>query len=174
MDAASPRHGNHVQCHCHSCRSAEIFLGQTDPKGDGVHIYQTSPDRITLLQGGDQISCFSFNANGLLRWYAPCCRAPLFNTTRRAFLPFVGIAVSCLSDPKAIGPARWQVFLPGPGGKQTHKGAVGGTVRTIGFMLGAWMSGRARQTPFFGKDGKPVVAAKILGKDEKRHLPLRG
>lgn len=149
LRGSNARSDTHAECFCTDCRAAEIHLGQPDPAPGPVGIYQTTPDRIEISQGQDQLAVFSFGEKNLLRWYASCCDAPLFNTMRSPKISFVGIRTNRLADTAVLGPIVGRGFIPVPGGKPKHEGLLrlicGMAVRVIVARL----SGRWKQTPFF-------------------------
>jgi len=166
--------GNHLICHCNSCRSGELYKDQPDPLGKGFEVFQTTPDNIRIEIGRDKLACFSFGEKNPLRWYASCCGAPMFNTLRRAKLSFTGINVARLSDAKPLGRVRSVLFIPGSQGKKSHKGGGRMALRLVAMMTAARLSGRWRQTPFFDESGAPVATPHVLSREEKAALPLRG
>ncbi|MDQ2089231.1 DUF6151 family protein [Marimonas arenosa] len=168
LDVPSRRAGNHVVCHCPDCRAAEIHLGQPDPAPNGVEIWQTTPDRVTIDAGADQLALIQLSPKGLFRWHARCCGAPLFNTLRSRRLPFVGIPAKRLSDTAPLGPITTRAFMAKPGGGYEHDGFSRAGIKISSMMLGALVSGRWRDTPFFNAAGHPVVAPHVLTRDERR------
>ncbi|MHA6262701.1 DUF6151 family protein [Arenibacterium sp. CAU 1754] len=156
-------------CYCADCRAAEIALGQPDPSPDGVAIFQTSPDTITLTGGQTLLGLMPLGPKGLLRWHATCCNAPMFNTLSRPTLPFCGVIVKRLTAPDIIGPVRVLSFVPSPGGgARKHQGATLMVWRFVTRMGAARLSGRWRKTPFFNVEtGEPVVAPRVLTKEQR-------
>lgn len=172
---ATPRSGTHLECFCNDCRAAQIHLGQPDPAPGGVAIFQTTPDAVTIVSGRNRLGVMRLGPRGLLRWYATCCNAPLFNTLARPTLPFVGVLVDRLADPGRIGPVLAQSFVPNPaGGAPRHKGAMRMTWRFLIRLAAARLSGRWRHTPFFDlATGAPVVAPRVLDKAERNRASAR-
>ena len=169
IEAATPKSGTHLECYCKDCRAAQIFLGQPDPAPRGVHLFQTTPDRVTILTGADNLGLLRLSPNGLMRWYATCCNAPLFNTLASPRLPFVGVIVDRLKNPAQVGPVITHSFVPDPqGGRPRHKGATVMAWRFLIRLIAARLSGHWRHTPFFDvKTGEPTAVPRILGKDER-------
>lgn len=170
ISPATPRSGTHLECYCKDCRAAQIFLGRPDPSPRGVCLYQTTPDRISIVAGKEHLGLLRLSANGLMRWYATCCNAPLFNTLAGPRLPFAGIFTDRLEDPAQIGPVIAHSFLPGPNnGRPRHKGAAVMAWRFLFRLLASRLSGRWRQTPFFDiATGEPIAVPRILSKDERK------
>ena len=123
ISEVSPRSGTHAECFCDSCRAAEIHLGQPDPRPDGVHLFQLTPDMVTITRGKEHLAVLQLNARGPLRWYAACCGSTLFNTLRSPGLPFATMAVARLAEPEAVGRVMVKSFVRGRDGKQTARTA---------------------------------------------------
>lgn len=149
-------------CFCADCRAAQIYLSQPDPVLQGIALFQTTPDSIHFRQGQTALGLLRLSPKGLLRWYATCCNAPLFNTLASPKLPFATLHVARLSDPSVIGPVRARSFIPQPGKPPRHQGAAGMAVQLAIRMCASRVSGRWRQSPFFDcETGKPVAIATI-------------
>lgn len=164
--------GTQLQCHCADCRRAIVFLGQPDPGADGVIYYQTSPSHVTFDKGGDTIQAFIWKNTKLLRWYAPCCNAPLFNTLHSPKWAFASMITDRLDDPTALGPVRARAFVPKPNGKQGYEGMfsfMGGFAKRV---IGARLSGSWKQTPFFDADGSPITKVKTLTSEDRATAQL--
>lgn len=164
--------GNHVVCHCPDCRAAELWLEQPDPSADGVEIWQTIPDLVTIEAGADQLALMQFSPRGLFRWYARCCKAPMFNTLRKPRLSFVGISANRLADTAPLGPVIGHAFMAKPEGGYRHTGFNRIGLRVVRMMALANLTGRWRQNPFFDAAGAPVVAPEVLPKDARKRLGL--
>jgi uncharacterized protein DUF6151 len=171
LDADVCRAATRTECFCRDCRAAELYFGQPDPAPGAVDILQTTPDKITIAQGADKLGLFRLGPNGVLRWYATCCNAPLFNTLKSPKLPFAGILVKRLNDTDRIGPVTARNAIPKPDGSTTSKGLPRAVFSIFANMLGARLSGRWRQTPFFDvATGKPVREAVIPSKEDRAKL----
>lgn len=163
--------GTRLVCHCPDCRAAELFLGQPDPAPDGVDLFQTTPDMIRIETGADRLGLLRLSPNGLMRWHATCCGAPIANTLKTPRVPFAGIAVARLDDPEALGPVRVTSFIPRPGRKPGFKGLGRMMVGFVSRTVAARLSGRWRQTPFFDPDtGTPVAEAQMPTRAERAAL----
>lgn len=149
LRGANTRSDTHAECFCTDCRAAELHLGQPDPAPGPVGIYQTSPDRIVIDQGQDQLAVFSFGEKNLLRWHAMCCNVPLFNTMRSPKVSFVGIRTNRLADTAALGPIVGRGFIPVAEGKPKHEGLPRLIWGMAARIIAGRLSGRWKQTPFF-------------------------
>ena len=173
VTSASRKTGTHVECFCADCRAAQIYLGQPDPHPNGVHIFQISPEMVHFSQGTEHLRILRLGPKGLMRWYADCCKAPLFNTLPKPTIPFAGLIVDRLQDPARIGKVVTQSFLPGKDGARRHKGALTMTMQVLKRAVAARMSGEWRDTPFFDiETGAPTAPVHILDKRE-RQTPFR-
>lgn len=162
------RSGTHVTCHCDDCRANLTALGHTDPGAKGVDIFQTTPDRITIEAGGENLGILRLGPKGLLRWYAKCCSTPLFNTLPSGKIPFVGVQTTALKDTDALGPIQVRGFIPGKNGKQTHQGLPKMIIGMGSRALSARLSGKHRDTPFFDADtGAPTAPQRLLTREER-------
>ncbi len=171
LDADVCRTAPVTECFCRDCRAAELHFGQPDPAPGPVTILQTTPDRITLTSGADRLGLFRLGPNGLFRWYATCCNAPLFNTLKSPNLPFSGVHVTRLDTPDRIGPVTARNAIPKPDGTTTSTGIARALFAIFRNMIAARLSGRWRQTPFFDVNtGRPVSEAIIPSKDERARL----
>ncbi|MDF1726566.1 MAG: DUF6151 family protein [Sulfitobacter sp.] len=169
-----PATGTHALCYCDSCRAAELYLGASDPAGEGVHIFQTNPDRVTILSGADRLAPISFSEKGLLRWWATCCGTPMFNTMRSARLSFVGIRLPILADPAAVGPVRGWGFIPKESGKTTHRGLYHILFKAMTRIARQGVTGAWKNTPFFDMTtGKPTAPVEVLPPDTRERVLKR-
>ncbi len=171
LAADAARSGTHLLCHCRDCRAALLYLEQSDPAPDGVGLFQTTPDQVHFEAGADRLAAFRLGPKGPFRWYATCCKAPLFITLSRANMPFSSILVDRVKDRDALGPVRAQAFIQVPGGTAKHKGAAAMVWRLARNMGAARLSGRWKQTPFFDpQTGTPSGPVHVLTKAERDAL----
>jgi len=131
-----------------------------------VAIFQTTADRIRIETGQDRLALMQLSPNGLFRWYAACCDTQMFNTLKSPRTGFAGIVVARLADPAPLGPVIGEGFVPGPDGKTRHRHVTPTIWRFLKRSLAARLSGRWRQTPFFGADGNPVAKARLAPRSE--------
>ena len=168
IDDLSPSGGTHIECFCDSCRAFQVHLGHGDPRPNGVHLFQTSPDAVHFTRGAENLAVLKLTPKGPLRWYAACCNAPLFITLRKPGLPFATLVVDRLADPTQVGKVRMTAFKRGKDGQQHHKGAGGMALRLFQRMAAARLSGRWKQTPFFDiATGEPVAEPRVLSREER-------
>lgn len=167
-----------VVCYCKDCQAFARFL---DPAGraldtqGGSDVVQLAPHRIRISQGAEQLAVMRLSSQGMLRWYAACCRTPVGNTLARRDRPFTGLLVQCLDSAPlepSFGPVGAQVNTQSATGEP--KPRAFGLLRTawtiLGMVLGSRLSGRYRNTPFFDAAGAPVAAPRVLSADERARL----
>lgn len=155
---ASPTSGNHVRCYCAACRAAVRYTTGVDVGGNGVELYQTTPDKISFQQGRGNLAVFSFSPKKLLRFRASCCGAPLFTMLPTPKFPLVGMMTNILADTSAIGPVAMEAFIPQPDGSSKHSSVLRLYGGTMWRAFVARVTGRWKQTSFFDiKTGKPVA-----------------
>lgn len=87
-----PAQGDHVICHCTDCQDLTHYLGHAarilDARG-GTSLYQSRCARMTIRSGREQLACVHLTDKPTLRWYAVCCRMPLFNSYRNGKIPYI-------------------------------------------------------------------------------------
>ena len=167
-----PRSGNRIDCFCRDCRAAELYCGQPDPAPGPVKIFQTTPDRVRFDAGLDQLAVFSLSETGVLRWQARCCGATMFLTARSPKLSFTSFRTDRLEDPDALGPVVARAFVRKPSGKRGHEGLARFIAGFARRAIGARLTGKWKDTPFFDAEGTPVADVHLVTKAERDALPL--
>lgn len=161
LDAA-PEIGNRCICYCRDCQAYAHFLGTDgilDAEG-GTDIFQMSPAHLAIDNGAKHLACVRLTKDGLMRWYASCCRTPVGNTSAWPRLPFVGLVMAFVKGQKdAFGPIR---MYNGNGQKPKAKDMA----RGVGILVGAAVRGEHQPNPFFGRDGKPTRPPAVLTGEE--------
>jgi len=178
----SASRGNRLVCYCDDCQSFAHFLGHADqildPHG-GTDIFQTSPARLQLTTGADQLACMRLKPGGMFRWYTDCCKTPIGNTLGSPGIPFVGLIHSC-TDQAASGRARDELLGPVRSGVNArfakgdrtqldaHDRAPPSMLfRFAWILLRARLRGDQRRSPFFDAEtGKPIAVPRVLTEDE--------
>lgn len=167
--AAGP--STHCVCYCDSCQAFARHLRHEDTLDaqGGSHLMQTTPDRLTIRQGKDKLACLRLTSKGPLRWYTTCCNSPLANTGATRNLAFSSVVLAGVDNINHAGPVIARVNRKSALG---HIDAPAGNVwKLVGAFLGravlARLNGSFRQTPFFGKDGRPVASPKRLSEEER-------
>lgn len=172
---ALARPPSHVVCYCRDCQTYAHALGRPDvldAKG-GTEIVQTSPSLVTFAEGRDRLALLRLTPTGLFRWYARCCDTPIGNTGATWNQSFVGLVRACLDGDDArvaesFGPVLTALSTDHAKGRARVNpvGATIGFARNVRMMLRERLDGTYRRTPFFGDDGVPVVAPRVLTPEE--------
>lgn len=166
-------------CYCKDCRSFARFLavpGVMDAAG-GTDIVTMAPAAVRFTDGTEHVACMSLSPNGLLRWYAACCRTPLANTPRESKLPYVGMVTACFADPSqtvdaALGPpGRTLINTPSATApvKSTPLAFATGGLRILAGIIGARLR-RERTSPFFDASGHPLREPHVISREERAAL----
>lgn len=175
--------GDHVVCHCTDCQNLTHHLGHAgrllDAHG-GTSLYQTRCARMKLDTGREQLACLHLTDAPTLRWYAACCRTPLFNTFRNGKLPFITVLIA------ACDPARReQVFGVPPGhlftqdaiGDASHLPKMGTPTLMRHFFVRVIkdiVSGDRRKAALFdAKTLEPIASPHRLTSEERQALASR-
>lgn len=166
-----PKTGIHLICHCGDCRAAARYLGQPDTAQNGVDLFQTSPESIRLETGVEHLAILRLSPKGPLRWYAACCKTPMFNTLSRPGLAFVTVLLSNTDDPAVFGPVVAESFVPQAGGSPKHKNGGRMVMGIMSRLIAARLSGKWKKTPFFDvATGEPIAPVHLIDKKERAAL----
>lgn len=109
-----------------------------------------------ILAGKEHLRCLRLSDNGLNRWFTGCCMTPLANTSRRAWVPFVGLMVAVLDteDETVFGPvAHANGTCPTPWKT---------VFRSVWALLVAALLARHRPSAFFHETGKPLAQPEVI------------
>ena len=172
--AVSGSAGNRLVCYCDDCQSFAEFLGRADDILDahgGTDIFQMSPAHLKIARGVERLACMRLTPNGLLRWYADCCKTPIGNTLPTPQLPFVGLIHSCMAVSKQslddiIGPVRAGVHGRFARGDRAEISAhdresLSVLVRGVRKLIWWRLKGDRKRTPFFDETGTPAVEPRV-------------
>lgn len=166
--------GTRLICYCVDCQTASRYLGHALPAHCGSQLLQSTPDRVSILSGRENLAILRLSPKGLTRWYASCCNTPMANMLRKPGLPFVGLVLHEAELQRAdrlMGPNRSHAFTKyapkgqGAPAKDVNFGGVG--MAMLRRMLGAYLTGRNRSNPFVGADGDWPVTPRILTLEER-------
>ncbi|HET7545894.1 MAG TPA: DUF6151 family protein [Polyangiaceae bacterium] len=141
-----------VVCHCGDCSAYARHIGSAL----ATQIVQVTPDQLTIRAGREHLRCLRLTERGLTRWFMACCKTPLANTSRHAWLPFVGV-MSCvleIEDESRVGPA---VHANG-----AHPTPWATVFRSLWALLRGFLFRRHRPNPFFDERGRPIVEPQII------------
>lgn len=182
----SPSVGNRVVCYCDDCQAFAHWLGCAQAVLDehgGTDIFQTSCARVEITHGREKLAALRLSDDGLMRWYADCCRSPIGNVMN-ARVPFVGLIVDCLDEgtdggvAQVIGPVRGRVMARFARGDRKHLDAADGfslpmIARPMWILLRAWLRGDDRRSPFFDANRHPVAKPRVLTPAEREELAAK-
>jgi len=178
--SVSPSGGFRFICYCVDCQAFARFLDRADvldPAG-GTDIFHMPPTRVKLTAGTDALRCLGLS-NKVLRWYTDCCRTPIANTPARPGFPVIGLIHSFM-DHEADGRSRVEAL--GPPLCRIYEGSAVGplppnapgppsfwiSARRASKMLGWWVRGLGRPTPFFDDRTKaPRAVPRMLTRSER-------
>ena len=178
---ASPHRAARAICYCRDCQGFARFLGQPEAILNGfggTDIVATCPRFVHFSNGQAQLRCMSLSPNGLLRWYAGCCRTPIGNTPRDPKVSYVGLVSTCLgASPGELdaefGPAKVAINTASASGPvaSTPLASFAGVIKIIGNVLGSRLSGKYRDNPFFRPGSAESIAVpQVLALAERRSL----
>jgi len=179
----SPANGFRFVCYCKDCQAFARFLERPDvlDAAGGTDIFQLPPGRVKLTAGADALRCVRLSDSGVLRWYTECCRTPIANTAGPRF-PIIGMILA-FADQGADGRSRDEV-LGAPLCRIFERSAVGPLppdappppslpvfVRRGLKMLGWWVQGLARPSPFYDdRTNAPRSVPRVLAPSERAAL----
>ncbi len=173
--SVSRRSGNRLVCYCDDCQSFAEFLGRADEILDthgGTDIFQMSPARLEITEGGNRLACVRLTPKGLFRWYADCCKTPIGNTLPTRQVPVIGLIHSCMntegkSRDETLGPVRAGVNGRYATGDRTEINAHDRAPLSVLFrmsrkLLGWRLRGDHNRSPFFDNTGAPTVVPRVV------------
>jgi len=179
----SPSTGFRFVCYCQDCQAFARFLGRADvldPAG-GTDIFQMPPGRLKLTAGTDAMRCLCVSSK-VLRWYADCCRTPIANTAAAPRFPVIGMVHSFMdhegdgcSRDEALGPPRCRLYEGSAVGPLPPSApappSFGVFARRVSKLLGWWVRGLGRPTPFFDdRTNAPRAVPHVLTRSERADL----
>ncbi|HET6526686.1 DUF6151 family protein [Sphingopyxis sp.] len=174
--------GDHVVCHCTDCQKLTHHLGHAERLLDahgGTALYQTRCAHMRIDTGRDQLACLHLTDAPTLRWYAACCRTPLFNTFKNGKLPFITILIAACDPARrtVFGPPRGHLFTQDATGDASHLPKMGTPTLMRRFFVRAIkdiVSGDRRRSPLFdAKTLEPIAQPHRLTDEEKLALSRR-
>lgn len=141
-----------VICHCGDCAVYARHIGNPA----ATQIVQATPDQVTFLVGKERLRCLRLTENGLIRWFTGCCKTPVANTSRHAWLPFVGLMAIVLDteDEALLGPASHA--------NGTYPAPWTTVLRSVWALLLGLLLRRHQPNAFFDESGKPVAVPEVL------------
>jgi hypothetical protein len=180
MLRVGPDQGDHVVCHCTDCQNLTRHLGHAERVLDahgGTALYQARCARVRIGTGRDRLACVHLTDKPTLRWYAECCRTPLFNSYANGKVPYITIQLAAC-DPatrdRLVGPPRGHLFTAdGIGDTRDLRKMSMGTLMRRFFprMIKDIVSGDRRRSPLFDtKTLEPIAEPHRLTAEERQAL----
>ncbi len=175
--------GYRAICLCDDCQAYAHHIQRTDvlDTNGGTDVFPITPARLKITKGLEHLRCVRLSPNGMYRWYAGCCNSPIANTPASQALGYVGVVNTILEKKnskaqlvESFGPIQARIQgrfgrgeLP-PKTSQTVAPAF--LLRVLKFVILGWVRGDKRPSPFFDRDGRPVVQPYVLSKKERMDL----
>ncbi len=172
----SPSTVFHFVCHCGDCRTFLRHIGRAEDlltAHGGTPVVHTTPARVTLQAGKDNVGLLRLSPRGLLRFYATCCNTPLGAMLDQPNAPLMSLSRAVLSDDahNHLGPAIGIRGRSATGDPSTldaaEKVPLGVVARMAGRMVLRRLQGEARPSPFHHPDGTVIAAPVVLTKEER-------
>lgn len=178
--AVEPSKVNHCFCYCDDCQAFAHFLGRADDVLDahgGTEITQMSQANVRFSAGTDKIAAMRLTPQGLIRWYAACCRTPIGNTLGTSAMPFIGVIHAFIAAPSAaLGPIRgrgWAKSAKGGRAAVPKDGSpdVVMIARVLAKLLRWRLRGDHKRSALFDAEtGKPRAEPRVLAAAEREAL----
>ncbi|QXT39219.1 DUF6151 family protein [Gymnodinialimonas ceratoperidinii] len=157
--------GTAAVCHCESCTRAQRHFGVDASQAEGVAVFQTTPDRFTIMDGAENLGLARLSPKGAYRWYARCCNTQLGVSSTTPKFAFFSAVQTIFPDPAPLGKARTHAFVQQPGGKVKHTRLMPAIIALLTRSVTALTSGNWRDTPFFDVEtGQPIAPPEVLPK----------
>ena len=162
-----------VVCYCGDCRAFAHAITRSDvlDANGGSEIYWTTPSRMQLTAGVDQVRCLRLTDKGLFRWYAGCCNTPIANTMGNPGMPFLSLLTGFIDapDPSVLGPQQYVQTERALGTLPAHVKPSKILVRALISIIGARLRGHHKPNALF-TDGKPITVPRVLPSTEREAL----
>ncbi|MDZ3833620.1 MAG: DUF6151 family protein [Sphingopyxis sp.] len=177
---AGPREGDHIVCHCSDCQGFARYLGAAERVLDGsggTALFQSRCARMRLSKGRDRLASLHLTDKPTLRWYATCCRTPMFNTYANGRIPYVTTLVAnCNAERRddVLGPVIGHLFTEDAGrdvGDVPRMSMAKLMRRFFRRMVRDMISGDRRRSALFDAATlEPIAAPHRLTPDERQAL----
>lgn len=170
-----PKRSSHVTCYCDDCRAYMRWLGRDallDAHG-GTEVVQVAPSEARITAGAEHLGCMRLSPEGLLRFYAKCCKSPLGNTMRG--VPFVGLSVAGLKIPLSTRPdgVNARFALNGRPPNASDRASLSVVGRTARQLVSRFARGKLHPSPFLDAHGEPRARPEVLSRAERDALRAR-
>jgi hypothetical protein len=180
--APGPANGDHLACHCTDCQNFARYLGadaRVLQAHGGTQLYQGRCAKMRLTKGADKLACLHLTDKPTLRWYASCCRTPMFNSFANGRIPYLTTLVANC-DPRqaetALGPVIGHLMLPDTINDPQAMPRMSFAklmCRFFGRIIKDLVSGDRKRSPLFDpKTFKPISTPYRLTEAERRSLDV--
>ena len=176
-----PNKGDHIVCHCTDCQNFAHYLGASDrilQKHGGTDLYQGRCAKMRLIKGAEKLVCLHLTDKPTLRWYASCCRTPMFNTYSSGRMPYLTTLLANCAPKEAetaLGPVIGHLSLPNTidDMQGVPRMSLGKLMRRFfGRMIKDIVSGDRKRSALFDPITlEPISAPYRLTEAERRSLP---
>lgn len=141
-----------IICHCGDCEAYARHIGDAA----ATQIVQATPDQVRILVGREHLRCLRLTEHGLNRWFTGCCMTPVANTSRRAWVPFVGLMLAVIDteDAALLGRAAHA--------NGTYPTPWKAVFRSAWALVLGVLRRRHRPNAFVEKSGKPIAQPEVI------------
>jgi hypothetical protein len=173
-----------LACYCDDCQTFMHYLNRADllDSAGGTEVVPVYPEQMKIIAGREVLKCLRLSPEGLYRWYASCCNTPVTNT--RPGFPWMGTVhrVFTVPDPsylvRTLGPVKSRImgrFARGTPPSGTAKNInFKGFMTVLPFIVKGMLTGKAKHSPLFERDGKmPIVPPIVLSLQERNAIRQR-
>ena len=172
---------NRIICYCTDCRAFARFLARPDvlDARGGTEIIQVAQSRVRITHGKERLAAIRLTENGMVRWYASCCRTRIGNTMINPKMGFIGLVHSCLDHSQLTNDFGQEVALVNTdaaiGDPKPKQHGLLRSIRSFLLILTkGLLSGGYRKSSLFTQSGLPVVAPQILTTEQLGRLKSAG
>lgn len=164
-----------VTCYCDDCQKYLKKIGREELMDNygGSEIIPIHPGCFNIVEGQENLICYSLSPRGLRRWTAKCCNTPIANTT--SSLPWMGLSSavfenSRLNREKELGEIKVRVmgkFMQGKAPfKVSQKVKLSDLFKLWPFFMKGLLFRKLKKNPLFQEDGStPISPIVLLKKD---------
>jgi len=141
-----------VVCHCGDCAAYARHIGDER----ATQIVLATPNQIQIRSGKENIRCLRLTERGLTRWFTACCKTPLANTSRHAWMPFVGL-MTCV-----LHVEHETVLGPPTHANGSHPTPWRTVLRSLWTLTLGFLLRRHRPHAFFDAKGKLLAEPEVI------------
>jgi hypothetical protein len=170
---------------CRDCQAFPHYLGcaqEVLDENGGTEVIPFYPAHLKFTKGLENLKCVRLSDDGIIRWYAGCCKTPIANTVPSHKYPYAGV-IHTILDFSGTSKTREEVLGPiyarvqgkyglGKLPKNTFQNnSLRLIFRTIWFLFLGWIRKLNQPSPFFDSiSGRPAVQPRILTDSDYENL----